>query len=339
MGAHPTAATIRIDTGYPATASCESLMDSTDVIAGSDMTTATTVITAVDTTENSGDAAGQLLLTVEYGLFHAIVTDDSKINSDAANAIAYHLRSGGQRIRARLAIHAGLALQLDRGDIVTLAVCAELLHNASLIHDDLQDQDVLRHGLPSVWSAFGANTAICAGDLMLAAAYGRLACIHDVRLLPQLLTLTLARTGTAIHGQCMDLAGPAHQKPTIAHYEQVAMAKSGALLSLPTELVMIAAGFEQFLAVARSAAESFAVGYQIIDDMDDLDIDSGAHETKASFNILLLLQKTEMTTNVRVEAIRLAQHHFSIARKAAIQLPDGCGTLLLQLIQRLSARL
>ena len=287
----------------------------------------------------TNDAADHLLLDVEHALFRAIITDQGHLTSDASNAIDYHLRSGGQRIRARLAIHAGLRLQLDVSDIVTLAVCAELLHNASLIHDDLQDQDVLRHGIPTVWSAFGANTAICAGDLMLAAAYGRLALIGNQKYLPDLLTLTLARTGTAIHGQCMDLARPAHQQQTIELYEQVAMAKSGALLSLPTELVMIVAGYGQFLAAARRAAESFAVGYQIIDDMDDIDIDSGAHKAETSFNILLLLQKIEMTSDVRAEACRLAQHHFSIARQAACQLPHDCGTLLLQLVQRLSSRL
>ncbi len=324
MGAYTTPVTSRSETACPVAVSCE---------------TATGAIDQIDIIKDTVEAAVELLVAVEHGLFQAIATDDGKINSDAANAIVYHLRSGGQRVRARLAIHAGLALQLNRADIVTLAVCAELLHNASLIHDDLQDQDVSRHGIASVWSAFGANTAICAGDLMLAAAYGRLACIRDLRRLPQLLALMLARTGTAIHGQCMDLAGTSRQKQTIAYYEQVAMAKSGALLSLPTELVMIAAGFEQFLAVARRAADSFAVGYQIIDDIDDLDNDSSADKEQNAFNILLLLEKADRTTNIRAGAYRLAQQHFAIAREAAQQLPNDCGALLLQLVQHLSARL
>lgn len=53
------------------------------------------------------------------------------------------LSSGGHRVRARLAFHAGVALGLDSGDAMAISAAAELLHNASLVHDDLHDREKL----------------------------------------------------------------------------------------------------------------------------------------------------------------------------------------------------
>ena len=50
----------------------------------------------------------------------------------------YHLRAGGQKVRARLGLSSALALGLSDSEAIGIAACAELLHNASLIHDDLQ---------------------------------------------------------------------------------------------------------------------------------------------------------------------------------------------------------
>ena len=74
-------------------------------------------------------------------------------------------------------MHAGLALGLSEPDVLCLAASAELLHNASLVHDDLQDQDGMRRGAPAVWKKYGSNVAICTGDLMLSAAYAALSVI------------------------------------------------------------------------------------------------------------------------------------------------------------------
>ena len=106
--------------------------------------------------------------------------------SSAQLAAIYHLRSGGRRVRARLAIQACSALGLSEDDALCIAAVVELLHNASLIHDDLQDQEKLRHGCVTVWTKFGTNVAICTGDLMLSAAYGALCRVSNVQVLPSL---------------------------------------------------------------------------------------------------------------------------------------------------------
>jgi geranylgeranyl pyrophosphate synthase len=64
---------------------------------------------------------------------------------------------GGRRIRARFAVHASLSLGLSLADASVLAATVELLHNASLVHDDLQDDDLLRHGVRTVGAVFGLS--------------------------------------------------------------------------------------------------------------------------------------------------------------------------------------
>jgi geranylgeranyl diphosphate synthase type I len=100
---------------------------------------------------------------------------------DAAPAAAYrpgppgvladiaeqHLQTGGKRLRARLALAATAALGGSLQHGVLWAAACELSHNATLIHDDLQDGDVQRRGHPTTWVRHGAAQAINAGDLLL----------------------------------------------------------------------------------------------------------------------------------------------------------------------------
>lgn len=78
-----------------------------------------------------------------------------------------HLATGGKRIRARLALVAAEALEAPFAAAVPWAAACELLHNATLIHDDLQDGDEVRRGQPTAWVRHGMPSAINAGDLLL----------------------------------------------------------------------------------------------------------------------------------------------------------------------------
>jgi geranylgeranyl pyrophosphate synthase len=256
--------------------------------------------------------------------------------STLVGALSHHLDSGGQRVRARLALYAARALNLADDDAVTIAVTVELLHNASLIHDDLQDRDRQRRGCATLWSAFGENVAICAGDLLLSAAYGNLCRFSDSTRLPQLLAQVHAATASAVQGQCADLSG---QACDIDLYEKIAAAKSGALLGLPLELVLIATGHEASLAHARQAADAFAVGYQILDDIDDIDKDRGSEGQPAGLNACLVLAATGHGEYAHMVARQLALARFDDAIEFARRLPDDAGALLASLALTLSERL
>lgn len=256
--------------------------------------------------------------------------------STAAQAAAYHLAAGGQRLRARLAVHAALTFGLDDTDGIALAVAAELLHNASLIHDDLQDRSTMRRGIDTVWAAFGDNVAICAGDLLLSAAYGALSQFSDASKLPALIALVHERTSVAIRGQCADLSAGARTSRDIAGFEAIAVAKSGALLSLPLELAFRAAGFDAAALAGRKAAETFAIGYQIADDVADWIGDSSV---PCSFNAVQVFEAAGYGGTALAEARSLGLKRLGAAAAIAGGLPNGSGTLLRDLALQLAASL
>lgn len=283
------------------------------------------------------------------GLMHAVETRMQKligqasvppgaIEPTAQQAAAYHLASGGQRIRAQLAIHAGLALKLHEADAVSIAAACELLHNASLIHDDLQDRDLFRHGAKTVWSAYGDGVAICAGDLLLSAAYCALAGFSRPRLLPTLLPMLHNRISDASTGQCADLACEKNRIFSLQDYEKLAALKSGSLLALPIELALAAAGQLPAVPLARRAAESFAVGYQVFDDLNDVQKDLARTTAHPAVNVVAVMQAVHPGGDARLLARQLAVAHLDMVAQSSLALPFQSGQLLGQFAHDLSAQ-
>ncbi|MBG6075871.1 polyprenyl synthetase family protein [Polaromonas sp. CG_9.11] len=256
----------------------------------------------------------------------------SKEKMGGANAAAYHLSAGGQRVRAKMALHAGLAVGLSTTNVITIAATAELLHNASLIHDDIQDRDEVRRGKEAVWVRFGVNTAICAGDLLLSAAHATICQLDDSGAVANLILLMHERVATAIEGQSADLAAGtssfSDDATALRRYEQIAMAKSGALLSLPLELVLLAAGHQNYLPQVLCAAEAFAVGYQIVDDLHDLQSDLSPRTAKNTYNIISVLEATGSLDDSIEKARTLGLEKIDLAIALAKRLPYNTGELL-----------
>ena len=251
----------------------------------------------------------------------------------ARSAAAYHLSAGGQRVRARLGLAAGLALGLTDNDTLCIATCAELMHNASLIHDDLQDRDQFRRGQQALWAKYGGNLAICSGDFLLSAAYCALCTISQSGVLPSMLSLLHERTARAIDGQCADLAGLDGKAGSIGLYTKIAMAKSGALLGLPLELALLASGHTDAMPAARQACESFAVSYQIFDDLEDLAGDAARSDSggksRPALNIALIFMESHSHADAIFRARDLGLQQLALCESSAARLPSNAGALLL----------
>ena len=191
-----------------------------------------------------------------------------------------HLASGGRRIRARLALAATAVLGGSAERAVPWAAAVELLHNATLVHDDIQDGDRVRRGAPTTWVRHGVPQAINAGDLMLMLPFVAL----DGGVLPVEaqagLSAALARNAVrVVRGQAeeMDMLSAGHLSRVA--WERCARGKTGALFGLPVEGAALVAG--------RTAAQAAALGrpfgelgllYQLQDDVVDLYGDKGRGE-------------------------------------------------------------
>ncbi len=259
-------------------------------------------------------------------------------NSGAVQqAISHHFNSGGSRTRARIAIGAGNALRLDAADTVAIAAGAELLHNASLIHDDLQDVAETRRDAPSVWAKYGANIAICAGDLLVSAAYGVLASGSDPTTTAELALVMHDATARVINGQAEDLAAQSTDVTDIEIYKDIARGKSGPLLALPVELALTAAGFANYSTVAREVAEQVAIAYQIADDLEDEAFDTEV-PGGGCLNAVAVLRHSGCD-----DPHKVARHEASLALREALRLafylPEGSGEPIVGCIEAVRAKL
>ncbi|MCA1688558.1 MAG: polyprenyl synthetase family protein [Actinobacteria bacterium] len=92
------------------------------------------------------------------------------------------LTSGGKRLRPLLLVLCAEMGEPDRGDLLRAAVAIEILHTATLIHDDIVDKAESRRGMPTTVARYGREVAVAAGDYLFAEAFSELAEIGDPRL-------------------------------------------------------------------------------------------------------------------------------------------------------------
>ena len=251
-------------------------------------------------------------------------------------AVQYHLSRPGHFLRGRLCLEACARLGVSAENAILAATVCELLQNASLLQDDLMDRSPMRRGQGSVWSQFGDGVAICAGDLMLAAAYASLPLITPATLLAEVVRLVHARTRDLICGQAEDLQTAA-ATASMDRYRQTAVAKSAPLISLALELPLTLAGLGSACMLARKVAAAFAVAYQIVDDLDDVTED----ERAGCMNVVPILMAADALCPAeakRVASVR-AEEHLDGVIALAKGLPEGCAAVLTDHATHLRAQL
>lgn len=241
----------------------------------------------------------------------------------------FHLASGGSRTRAKLCIDAGLALQLPAKTIIALASTIELLHNASLVHDDLQDADATRRGQQSVWKKFGKTHAVCAGDVMISAAFGSLANVETSNSLPSLLIHVHEAVSLTVKGQSKDL--DAQSTITEHEYEDIAALKSGPLIQLSVTLPLIAAGYDEHIETVNNALNKFSVAYQILDDLDDWQQDQDSKQLNL---VVLLLSRYSLDESMSIARKRV-QNLLERCQKDLSTLPSNCAASVVTATQNL----
>ncbi|SCC82727.1 Polyprenyl synthetase [Saliniramus fredricksonii] len=250
----------------------------------------------------------------------------------AASHACRHLDAGGNRVRARLALDTARILGLPEATNIAVAAASELLHNASLVHDDLQDGDTTRRGQPALWARFGAASALCAGDLLLSAAYAALVSAATSRTGRAVAVMHEAVAAT-IAGQVDDLS--ATSDLSFERAIDIAGAKSGPLIALPVRLCLILAEIEDDRHVMR-AATLLASGYQIADDLSDLEGDRLAGTTNI---VATSINAGHSVSSARARAAAYARAQLAASRDAARTVPRRAGLPLAALADRVETGL
>jgi geranylgeranyl diphosphate synthase type II len=187
-----------------------------------------------------------------------------------AQALNYAVFPGGARVRPKICKAVALANNSSDVGLANAAASAiELLHCASLVHDDLPcfDDATQRRGTPSVHAKFGERIAVLTGDALIVAAFQTLAthAIHAVRTerVP-LVTAIVARGVGAPHGICAGQAWECERSVDLSRYHR---AKTGALFVAATCAGAAAAGVDPGPWVNLGA--SIGEAYQVADDIKD----------------------------------------------------------------------
>jgi geranylgeranyl diphosphate synthase type II len=178
--------------------------------------------------------------------------------------IRYALAGGGKRIRPVLCLATGEAAGLEPEQLLPAAAALELVHNFSLVHDDLPslDDDQLRRGRPSTWAQFDEATAVLAGDALLAEAF-RLALSYPTPFVArELVQATLGMIG----GQHADTKGLGDD------LEQIHRLKTGRLFYASIACgLWVAEVPERDQKPWREFADELGMLFQVVDDILDGD--------------------------------------------------------------------
>jgi geranylgeranyl pyrophosphate synthase len=202
------------------------------------------------------------LNTVET-LMHDIVASDVQVLQDASRHI---IGAGGKRVRPRLLMLAYIATGGDDTNYAAPPAAAiELVHTASVVHDDINDHGVMRRGRPSVNSIWGRTFALLTGDFLFTKVYELMAPYKDMN-------IDLAEATVAlVEGETLQAAAVKEQNFTREVYYQIIALKTAALFKAAAA-IGAKLNNSHNLVVEALGQYGFNIGlaFQIVDDVLDL---------------------------------------------------------------------
>jgi heptaprenyl diphosphate synthase len=191
---------------------------------------------------------------------HSLITDASRHLTDA----------GGKRFRPMMALLAAHFGDPAAPGVVPVAVVVELTHLATLYHDDVMDEAVMRRGQVSANSRWNNTIAILTGDFLFARASDLLADLG-----PEAVRIQARTFSRLVRGQIQETAGPAVGADPLEHYIEVVAGKTGSLIAASAHLgALLAGAAPEVVATLTSACEKIGVAFQLSDDILDIASDS-----------------------------------------------------------------
>lgn len=224
----------------------------------------------------------------KYSLFQALVEEslngicDSRLQGDAEsvyNPIDYVLKSSGKRIRAILPMLTAEALGCNPHEALYSGVAIEVLHNFTLVHDDIMDNADSRRGVPTIHKKWDSPTAILSGDTMVGLAYVELLKTPSSRLthLCKIFTRGLVDVceGQAIDREMEVLTLEQVSRITLNQYVKMITLKTAKLIETAAELgAVIATEDPHKIRLVKEYALNLGIAFQIQDDLLDITADA-----------------------------------------------------------------
>lgn len=202
-------------------------------------------------------------------LLHAQAED---AHPDLRTVLEHLISSGGKRIRPAVCLLTGQMLSAPHDKLLTLAAAVEMLHTATLVHDDLIDGALLRRGMPTLNARWSPAATILTGDYMFARAAKLAADSENLRLM-KLFAVTLA---TIVNGELTQLFA-ARGVISRENYGKRIYAKTASLFEMTTQAAAIISPVDEAMVeTMRQFGFHLGMAFQIVDDILDF---TGEQET------------------------------------------------------------
>ena len=274
----------------------------------------------------------------------ALASQVSGFDPRLGEYIQYILGGTGKRLRPSLALLAGGATGGVTEEHITLAVIVELIHVATLVHDDVLDEAELRHRLPTANSRWGNEISVLLGDCLFA---------HALRLAAGYPTTEVCRrvseaSNTVCSGEIVQTQRRFDLDLTLDQYLDIINMKTGALFSVSCELGAVLNGAPA--AVVKSMREfgtDLGIAYQIYDDCVDIfgqegqagkSLGTDMKKGKLTLPFLLLLQHVGSDSRQELGAMMLRNDRQEQQRLLRLVLGNGVAGESLAAIAKYLAR-
>jgi geranylgeranyl pyrophosphate synthase len=222
-----------------------------------------------------------------------------ELDTPLASAALHHFAVPGKMVRAKMALRAANLLKIDVTAALHWAVAIEVLHNASLIHDDICDGDKLRRDRPSVWSLYGQNVALTLGDWLIALAFELAAEAGQRSQTPLLVKILAQHMATTTAGEAAEFS-----TQTLFNWDNyltIAADKTAPLLTAPLEGVAAMALHPNASAAISMYFRSLGTAYQIANDILNFRALDGAADCASDLarrapNAVIVLYRQNLTS-------------------------------------------
>lgn len=206
----------------------------------------------------------------------------------------------GRRFRPLLLLIVNKGVGGKWYDSISLGCAIELLHKASLVHDDLIDRDTCRRGIPTFWTAYDEKNAIVLGDILISLAFKTInewASITNNQYASKIIsTMTSALFDTAI-GEWLDIYFESLLSVDKSRVETMTLLKSGRLISASMQIGALAGDAQpEIVANLSTLGEHIGIAFQMINDLNN--ITGRDYASKGSYGHDLTQRKKTVVTLV-----------------------------------------
>ena len=246
-----------------------------------------------------------------------LILVEEKINSKLTSKVdlvhkmtEYHLKTGGKRLRALLTLESAKLCGYNKGGRdINLAACVELIHAATLMHDDVIDSSDIRRGKKTLNTIWGNQSSILVGDYLLSRCFEMM--VEDGNL--EVLKLLSSTSSEIAQGEILQLQHKGEIDILEETYLKIISSKTASLFSAATKVAAILAEKDsKHKEALEFYGKNLGLTFQIADDTLDYNselkifgkkIGNDFFEGKVTLPIILLYQKVADTDKIKLKSL------------------------------------